>query len=252
MTKKLQCYIVDDEPRAVNTLSYLIENYCADQASILGSTNKYEEALQFLQQNKPDVLFLDIKLGNGKTGFDLLRDLGHLGNIQVIMTTAYDEFAIEAFKHGAANYLLKPINPDDLKLAIDRIEKLPKQKELTQESKLIRTAQDRLFLPDRKGWNSFLFKDIVFLKAENVYTHIHLDNQPTEIISKSLGFIEQNHLVNNKSFIRVQKSYIVNVQHIVRINKQDSGFLEMSNGLSVPISIQMKKEIFEILTGEHV
>ncbi|RQO64353.1 hypothetical protein DBR40_25790 [Pedobacter sp. KBW01] len=120
MKKRLKAYIIDDEERAINSLQFLLDNYCSNAVEVIGNTMDFDEGLDFLSTHEPDVLFLDINLGVN-TGFQLLHKLGPLINTDVIIVTAYDQHALEAFSFGTVSYLLKPIDPDRLVRSLERI-----------------------------------------------------------------------------------------------------------------------------------
>lgn len=242
----LKCYAVDDEKRAINSLNYIVKEYCSKLAYMEGNSNNIEEAYLYLSSEHVDVLFLDIRMGTD-SGFDLLKKIAHLEQLHVVIITAYDEYAIQAFKYNASDYLLKPIDPIELQKTLERIETKILQKKASNTVSTINTLQERIFIADSKGWESYLLKDIVFFKADNVYTHIYLTDGTSHLVGKNLGYIEKVFLEKNTDFIRVQKSYSVNRNHVVRINNTDTGSLIMVNKIEIPISAKLKKEVINQL-----
>lgn len=242
----LNCYAVDDEPRAINSLKYIINEYCSDLAALIGDANTTEDAIKYLSNYKPDVLFLDIKI-DSRTGFDLLKEIGNYSHLHVIVVTAYNEYAIQAFKYSASNYLLKPINPEELRAALEQISEKVQHSTASNTQNLLSAITDRIFIADTKGWESYALNDIVYFKADNVYTHIYMTNGNINIVSKNLGFVEKSYLLNNTDFIRVHKSFIINKKHILRINKSETGSLVMIDKTEIPISAQIKKDFISQL-----
>jgi two-component system LytT family response regulator len=218
----------------------LIDTYCSNEAQIVGSSNDIDDAFEKINAFNPDVIFLDLKIGN-RIGFELLELLQADHNIDIIIVTAYDNYAIEAFKFEVKNYLLKPVNFESLMLVVKKI-----QASKTTISIVKQLPKEKIFLPDRKGWNSFNLKEIYVLEAENVYTRIHLIDNKNELISKNLGHLHQNYLMNNPEFIRVHKSYIVNSNYITRINNAVKCTLSLSNNMEIPVSNNMKKEVIDL------
>lgn len=242
---KLKCFAIDDEPSATNSLRYLINEYCSDKGEWLGCSNDYAEALEYMNENEPDLLFLDINLGN-KSGFDLLKSMNENKHTKVIMVTAYDEYAIEAFKHSAVNYLLKPLDPEELKAAINKVVIKSEEAPAAHIAHLLKTRENRLFIPNKNGWEMYEIKDIIYLKGEGSYTVVYIENKTMQIVSKNLKFFEA-HLDGIDSFMRVQKSFIINTLHIKRFLRKDGGTIEMTDGTMIPVSIQLKDDIMSKL-----
>lgn len=236
---KLTCYIIDDEDHAVNSLEFLLDYYCDTTVELIGSSSDYKEALDFLTLYTPDILFLDINLGE-QTGFNLLEQLRELPDTDIIMVTAYSEHSLEAFKHGAINYLLKPVNPEELTQAINRITHRNSKKTLPEDK------NERLLYPSRDGYNSIAYKDIICIKADGSYVNIYTSSDIPIIVSKNLHFFERL-LIEHGEFIRVHKSYIVNTKHIQRIDKQGGSKLILTEEMIVPISPTLRSSIREII-----
>ncbi|MCZ4243591.1 LytR/AlgR family response regulator transcription factor [Pedobacter punctiformis] len=240
---KLKCYIIDDEQRAINALEFLLDYYCSKSVEVIGTNSIFNEALEFLEQNTPDILFLDIKLGE-ETGFNLLEKLGPLPETDIIIISAYGEHALEAFKYGTVNYLLKPVDPEELAKTINRLEARKQKKPVKQSIDPV--SAENFFYPTRHGYSSINYKDIICLKGDGSYTNIHLIDTEPIIVSKNLFFFEQL-LEKRPEFLRVQKSYIINKNHIKEINKQGGIKLIMKGDIHVPISNSMKDVVMEII-----
>lgn len=245
MKNKLKCFIIDDEKRAVNSLEFLLDYYCNDTAEVIGSAASYEEAIAFLDETIPNVIFLDIKLGD-RSGFEILEHIGTNENIEVIMVTAYSEYALEAFKYNAINYLLKPVDPEQLQRTIIKINERINIEPSLAVANFLKTQQERVFFPTRDGYDSLLYKDIVYIKGDGSYAIVHTTDNSQITVSKNLSFFE-NLLEKQLDFVRIHKSYIINKIHIKKIDKQGGLKLVLTNGVDVPISPTMKTMVMDFI-----
>lgn len=245
MKNKLTCFIIDDEKRAINSLEFLLDYYCNEIVEVIGSAESYEEAITFLDEKLPNIIFLDIKLGN-RNGFEILEHIRAHENIEVIMVTAYSEYALEAFKYNAINYLLKPVDPEQLQKIILKINERINIKPSLAIANFLKTQQERIFFPTRDGYDSLLYKDIVYIKADGSYAVIHTTDNNQITVSKNLSFFE-NLLEKQLDFVRIHKSYIINKIHIKKIDKQGGLKLVLTNGIDVPISPTMKTMVMDFI-----
>ncbi|RZJ79620.1 MAG: response regulator transcription factor [Flavobacterium sp.] len=245
MTEKLTCYIIDDEEHAINSLEFLLDYYCNRMVESVGYASNYEEGIAYLAKNSPDILFLDISLGE-KSGFDLLKEIGKLSDTHIVITTAYDEYALDAFKFNAINYLLKPVNPEELQEVIAKIKDRLLRSNATSINNLLTNQRERLFFPYKDGYNSVLFSDIIYIEAGGANAEIHLKNGEKIAVNKNLLYFE-NLLKTNSEFIRVHKSYIVNANHIVRFDKQNKLKICLTNEIEIPVSPLMKQAILSYI-----
>jgi two-component system LytT family response regulator len=240
--KDLSCFIVDDEPSAIKTLTELIERYCP-ALTIAGSANTVAQGLKFLNAHTVDILFLDIKMRQ-ETGFDLLKLLP-ANAAHLIFVTAHDDFGIQAIKFSATDYLLKPVRPEELVMAVHKVGK-QKNTQAEQISMLLQSyeyqrfnTQKRIAIPDQHEIKYVLIDTIVCCQADNSYTSFYLTNENKAIVvSKSIAEYEQ--LLSLYGFIRIHQSWLVNKNHIESFKKADGGYLLMNNKMSVPVSRQRK------------
>lgn len=237
----LTCFIVDDEPAAIGSLTTLIKLYCPS-LQLKGSTTSTKEAADYLSHNNVDVLFLDIRM-QGETGFDLLKQLNNLSS-HLIFVTAYDEYGIQAIKFSATDYLLKPVNPTEL---IAAVHKASVQKQVQQEQlqMLLQShkqqenhQQKRIALADQSEIKYVLIEDIICCKADNTYTHFYLQNRNTIVVSKPIT--EYENLLQPYGFLRVHQSWLINMKKMDSFKKEDGGYLQMQNGIAVPVSRQRR------------
>ena len=241
--------IIDDEPDAVVVLQKLLEIHCPHVHVIATATNSIQ-GLNKMKELHPSILFLDIEMPQ-MNGFQLLTKLEDT-NFHLIFTTAYDQFAIKAFKFNALEYLLKPIDPTELKQAIkkadDKREFLPQQLQHLSELLEHRETENipaRIALPYAKGYKFISVTDILYCESESNYTLLYLANEPTFTVCKTLGEIEE--ILPSSMFLRVHRSYLVNTKKIKEMIKSDGGFLVMENNAEIPVSRNKKDELGELL-----
>lgn len=245
--------IIDDEFDARRVLVKYIERYYPD-FKIVGEADNVVNAVKLLEEEKADIIFLDINLGDG-SGFDVLDAVDvELGAI--IFTTAFDQYAMKAFTYHALDYLLKPIEPEFFTKAVDRILALTpvKTNEMFDITSLLKTIgyNDRkLGIPTSDGLKFIQLDRIVMFVADASYCSVFLDDKQEIIVSKPLKFFSDK-LEGVSTFLRPHKSYIVNIQYIEEYIKEDGGGLKLSNGKLIPISRQKKDEILRELNTSFI
>ncbi len=242
----LKTYLIDDEANCTEVLQVLLGKYCP-QVSISGIFNDPEQALEAIRRERPQLIFLDIEMPL-LNGFDLLRHCGVL-DFKVVFTTAYDQYAVKAFKFNALDYLLKPIDKDEL---ISTVEKA--QQTASISSIQLDTAQylknnpmpERIALPVGIELVMVEVQDILFLESDGSYVSVFLKdlNKPI-MLSKSLREFED--LLNNPGFFRSHNSYLVNLRHIKKIIRSDGGEIIMANGHSLPVARAKKNELMALI-----
>lgn len=242
----IRAYILDDEPHCTELLSVMLQKYCPS-VSIVGLQNDPEEAIQFLRHSPPDLLFLDIEMPR-LNGFDLLAQLGELP-FHVIFTTAYDQYAVRAFKFNALDYLLKPVGRAELEAAVERATRAPFlsiDRVMAASSLRSQPQPSRIALPVGQEWVFVEVAEIMYCESEGSYVRVFLLGQPRPILlSRSLREFEE--LLNNPQFFRTHNSYLVNLAHIQKILKADGGELVMRNGKSVPIARAKKQDLLNLI-----
>ena len=241
----MNCVIVDDELSARTTLNAFLEKYCPD-LTVVGMAEGVAEAAKLIEQTLPDLIFLDIQMP-GENGFQLLSQLPEY-DFSLIFTTAYDQYALRALKLGALDYLLKPIDLLDLQEAVA---KARKHKDLNGNQKrleYLREGQDRqekLVVSSMDGYYVLRFDEIIRFEAERNYTRIVLNNNRQLIASKTLKFFAD--MLPSERFFRVHKSYLINLDEVVRVSRGQVGSVEMSDGEEVEFSKGRKPQLMELL-----
>ena len=245
MTKVI---IIDDEAHCTNVLANLIGKVHSDY-TVTGIFTNPIEGLQFIQNNPPDLLFLDIEMPH-LNGFALIDKLLPI-DFDIIFTTAYDQYAIRAFNYSAINYLLKPISERNIVTALANWEKRRKKTSTEQwqlfqnnlESSTIECT--KIALPTGVGFNIVEIKNIVRCQSDNNYTNFFLKDESKILICRTLKEIED--MLTDHNFIRVHQSHLINPLFVKGILKQDGGSLIMSDSSEIPVSRQKRKQINDIL-----
>jgi two-component system LytT family response regulator len=248
---KLRAVIVDDESNNVGNLSILLGKYCPE-VEIAGQALNADDARKLILEKNPDLIFLDIQMP-GKSGFDLLREL-NVHSFEIVFTTAYDKYGIQAVKFAAIDYLLKPINSEELKEAVRKVVQRAstKQKNLQLENliNLLNTRHNRrLHRIALQGSRETRFVEpekIVRCEASNNYTSFFLEDG-TKILTARPIF-EYEELLKEYDFVRPHQSHLVNKRFIRSWVKEDGGFLLLDNDFAVPVSRGKREEMKRLFT----
>ncbi len=232
----LRVIIVEDEAKGREMLRKLVELYCPE-VTIAGVAESVATGVALINEQRPDIVLMDIELQPG-TCFDIFPQLEKL-DFEIIFTTAYKDYAIEAIKHSAIDYLLKPINKNELKLAIYKaIEKRSSKEENSKLQKLLRehksSALSKLGLPTIDGVIFAEIEQIIRCEAKGSYTTIFFKDKTKHITSKMLK--EYETALQEHHFFRVHNSHLINLAEVKKYIKSDGGFVEMKDGSQVPIS----------------
>ena len=245
--KKYTSFVVDDIPEALELLISDIENN-HPEIEIIGKAASVVEASKRLQTLKPDILFLDIMLGDG-TGFDILEIVPNL-NAKVIFVTASDEYAIKAFKFAAIDYILKPYSLEELTVAINKakVQIQPKQEQLNVLKQIVtvpNTQPTQLSLHTSEKIIIVNIEDIIRCKSDNNYTTFYLKDTSKVLVSKTLKYYSD--LLKELNFLRVHQSHLVNKTFIKEFIKSDGGYLILNDSSNIPVSARKKAEIIAAL-----
>lgn len=247
----IKAMIVDDEQSSIDLLQWLLTQYCPD-ISATRSARSVQEAIPLIQSFRPDILFLDIQMPH-QSGFDLLTTIDNW-NFEVVFTTAYNEFAIQAIRFSALDYLLKPIDEAELKKAVERYKAkriyAPAGQLLfrnfIQNISMGRKEHFKLALADATEVKYVQLAEIIRLQAESNYTHIYLSGNKVFVSAKTLK--EYDEILQGHHFLRVHKSHLVNPAHIESYDKQ--GLLLMSDGSEVEVARRKREYLQQSLAGK--
>lgn len=236
----ISALIIDDEKNGRENLAGLIKSHCP-QIRIVGEANSVEQAIAEIQELHPQLIFLDIEMPGGN-GFKLLEHFKTFP-FEVIFVTAYDNYAIKAIRFSASDYILKPINLNELIAAVDKVSQRIRQqseneriRQLYQNS--LHPANPKIGLPTGERIEFVEVKSIIRCQGESNYTHLYFSDRKPMLTAKSL--IEFEELLGEYDFVRVHKTHLVNLNHVSAFSKNDGGILTMSNGDSVLISRRRK------------
>ena len=235
----LKAILVEDEANSREILKNYIEKYCP-QVILVGEASSIKEALELIKNNALDLVFLDVEMPFGNA-FDLLDKLPER-TFETVFVTAYDHYAKDALNNHAAYYLTKPINIDELINAVHYVEAV-RRKESALEGQVlspkVKGVEGKLTLPQQDGFQVLNISEIVYCKADDNYTEIYLEHKKI-VVSKTLKYFENALL--EFSFARVHKSFLVNVNEVVKYRKGKGGSVVMSNGKELLVSASKKKE----------
>ena len=246
--KMLRTIIIDDEESVRGTLKKLIKRFCPN-ARLVGEADGVESGVKAIKKHHPDLVLLDIKMDDG-TGFDVLNQLEPI-DFKVIFITAYDQYAIKAIKFSALDYLLKPVDPDDLTTAINKAEKLM----IDEQNQQLSTLEDNMQTKDKTKKKIILrtfdnihlvkLSDIVYCESNDNYTNFHLLNNKTILVSNTLK--EYDQMLIEFGFFRAHKSYLINLIHIDRFEKVDGGTIVLTDEIKLPVASRKKELLLEML-----
>lgn len=239
----LKAVILDDEERGSSLLNRKLESF-EDELEVAAVFNDPYKALSKIMDIQPDVLFLDVEMP-GLNGFQFLEKLGSF-NFQVVFTTAYDTYTLEALRLSAVDYLLKPIDEEELHTAIFRLKKRFSAND-KQGKDADKPSRNRLALPTAEGVYLVDKANIVRVEAMSNYSTFYLNDHKKIVVSKTLK--EYENVLTDTFFLRINRSVIVNLDYIVKYRKGDGGTLEMSDGTEVEVSASRKEALVDKLFG---
>lgn len=238
---KLKAIIVEDEETSREILRNYIKKYCPN-VSVLGEAANIDEALVLIRNNDLDLVFLDVEMPYGNA-FDLLEKVGDI-NFETVFVTAYNHYAMDALNAHASYYLMKPISIDELIKAVDYVVEIKVKEEVLQNQILVpktKNIEGKITIPQLDGFEILNTSDIMYCKADDNYTEIYLNNNKKKLVSKTLKYFEE--ALNNTNFARVHKSYLVNVNEVVKYVKGKGGSVVLSNGKEIIVSASKKSEL---------
>lgn len=240
----MKALIVDDIVQARNTLRKDLEVYCPG-VEIIGEANGVVEAVKFLNKNKVDIVFLDIQMEDG-SGFDVLDMIPEI-TFHIIFITANDGHALRAFKYSAVDYLLKPVDPDDLIKAVSKLQKVLPEQHLRYDLLKSNHKKERneiLALNSQDKIQLVKIEDIIRCQSEDNYTFFYMEGGKKIVVSKTLK--EYDELLQEHKFIRVHHSHLVNARKIMELQKNDD-ILVLSDQSQVPVSSRKKQDVIKAL-----
>lgn len=244
---KLKALILDDEAENLEHLSYWLEKYCAPLIEVVAVSQTIEAAHKSVIELKPDVLFLDVELANGVTSFNLLEKIPDWEG-KIIFITAHKDYAIEAIKAKAFDYLLKPLSIKELTGAVDDIAKsfegLHKSREDKGQSDQV-GMDDFIAISHLSEIQIIRKSDVMYLTSSGNYTEIYLQDGSSTLSSKIIKVYEA--ILCDRNFIRIHNSHIINLDYLVKIEKENGLTCIMKNGTAIPVSRRKKDVLLSLL-----
>jgi two-component system, LytTR family, response regulator len=239
--------IVDDEKHCREVIQHLLQKYCAE-ITVVASCASGNEALLYIEKVSPDILFLDIEMP-GMNGFELIEKIPHPG-FEIIFTTAYNEYAIKAIKHSALDYLLKPVDKDELIQAVQRAkshQSILAAQRVNNLVQLLNAKNNKRFaVPSSEGLIMVDTDNIVYCESDSAYCKIFFNNNPKPLlISKTLKEVED--VLSPTDFCRIHNSYLINLKAVQRYIRGEGGEVVLNNGQHLPVSRTRKQDFLSLL-----
>ena len=245
----IRTVLVDDEIDSIRILQRLLETYCP-KVGIVGTADGVDTALLLIRESKPDLVLLDVEMSRGNA-FDLLNQLQPL-EFQVIFVTAFDNYAIRAFKYSAIDYLLKPVDIDDLVAAIGRVQEKPKSQDLAQQMRILmenvgmlQLSQQKMAIPTITGLIFVPVQDILRFEAKGNYTIIYLSNADSIVATRTIKDYEE--VLPDTIFCRIHNSHIISLSKIQKYQKGRGGSVVMEDGSVIEVASRRREEFLRKL-----
>lgn len=247
MSKQLRTIIIDDEIGSIDSLVWELEPFSEDVV-IIGKTQDPHEGVTMIKNMLPDLVFLDISMPS-MNGFELLESIEEV-EFNVVFTTAFDQYAIDAFKANAVDYLLKPVLPEDIERVLGKLKINSGNNNLQENLKAfldefqnMNNSMETIALPTMEGLEFVEISNIIRCESSSNYTYIHLRNEKPILISKTLKEVEK--MLAQQGFIRIHQSHLVNIKSIKKYLKGKSGTLILKDGSIIPVSRSKKGEFLD-------
>ena len=242
--KKIKTFIIDDEKNARETLKILFKKYFPE-VDIIGEADSIKTGIELLNNKSADLVFLDIEFPTG-TGFDILAAINKI-DFDIIFVTAFDQYAIDAFRFSAVDYILKPVKINIFKEAINKFKQKRKYKDKDQKFRILidnfNNNIHRIVLPTRKGFIVVNIKDIIRCEGDRNYTNFFFVNNKPMLVSRTIKEFEE--LLTNHNFFRIHQSHLVNMNHIKEYIRGKGGEIKMSDNSELPVSKHRKKDFLK-------
>jgi two-component system LytT family response regulator len=244
----LRTILVDDESHCLDTLQWQLQEYCPE-VEVIAQCNSPLDAIEQIGKLKPQLVMLDIEMPK-MNAFEMLKQLEPV-EFDVIFTTAYDQFAVNAFKVSALDYLLKPVDEEELKRAIAKAVQrnaAPSHDQLSllhERVKQPRKPLEKLALPTSEGLEFVSVKGIIYCESDSNYCHIIMDGDKQLFITRTLKEIQE--ALEGSNFFRIHNSYLANLDHVTRYVRGDGGYVVMSNGKSLSVARSKKDELMSVI-----
>ena len=239
---KIRTVLIDDEPLARSGMHHLLKEYTTD-IEVVGEAESAKLGIELINKENPDLVFLDIQM-TGDDGFDLLDEFEDK-DFEVIFVTAHGQFALRAFKYEATDYIMKPVDPEELTMAVDRVRAKLMKKKLSDPAneavEYLSSQYAKITVPLVEGFKFINVSDIVRMEADGSYVTIHTTKDKPCVVSKPLGYYAGS--LNKKMFARVHRSHLINLHMVEEFRKDGGGYVILSNGDKIQVSSAKKKAL---------
>ena len=240
----IQAIIIDDEQGNIDVLKKMVADFC-DDIEIAGTAVSVDKGIAVIKEKKPDLVFLDIEMP-GKNAFDLIDHLSPV-NFEIIFITAFQHYALKAFRYSAIDYLLKPVNIRELREAIEktrkRIQERNFQQRLDNYFNIERKKEAKIAIQLKDGYSFINYNDIICCSSEGTYTAVYVVNGNKLLSSNNLSHFEE--MLPDEIFCRIHNSHLVNLNHAVHYSKGRGGLLQMVNKMQLEVSQRKRDELLE-------
>jgi len=242
----VQTVIIDDEPDCIVFLAQILKTYCPF-ISISGTATSVQDGVNEIRRTNPDLVLLDVELSPG-TGFDILNKIPER-NFKVIFITAHNDYAIQAFRYSAVDYILKPVDITDLVAAINKVNPSVSRNPLIDFGILLENLKgelpQKLAIPTSSGYEYVTVNEIIRLEADRSYCMFYLTCKRKILVSRCLNDYQQ--ILDSRMFFRIHHSFLINLQHVKSFSRKDGGYVEMTDGSQVPLARRKKDYFYEVM-----
>ncbi|WP_040762360.1 LytR/AlgR family response regulator transcription factor [Spirosoma panaciterrae] len=240
----LKAILIDDEPDCVRLLAHELAVHCP-QVQVIGQTTSSEDGLRLIQVLQPDVVFLDIEMPR-LNGFQLLEKLGSI-SFSLIFVTAYNEFAVKAFRFSALDYLLKPIDSEDLQEAVRKAERQQRidarQVDILRSQLHSHQLADKIAVPYQQGIIFLPINEVIYCESDSNYTKVVATQNRHYLLTRTLREVQE--VLEERNFLRVHRQYVINLDHIKLFMKGEGAYLVMTNDVSIPVARNQKEKLVQ-------
>ncbi len=245
MNHKFKAILIDDESHARASIRGILESNFPE-VEIIGEAKDLPEGVKLINRSQPDVVFLDIEMP-GYSGLEIMDFFPHGSvNFRIVFITAYNEYALNAFELSAIDYLIKPLQVDDMRRALEKLAKMIPQNLEALKHNLDNPQNQRIMINISGGQVFLELPKIIYIKADGSYSHIILAGNERHYVTKKLVEFERLQQIGN--FLRIHRSHMINLDHIVKYTKQDGGTVTMTNGDELSVSQEKRQELEDYLS----
>ena len=249
--EKIKAILIDDEVNSLQNLQQKLEGFCPD-VEIVATTQRPEEGLILIKQNRPDLVFLDIEMPR-MSGFRMLEELGEY-DFDIIFTTAYNHYSIDAIRISAFDYLIKPIGIEELQQAIERLNKTRSHQQTKEKIDILKKSlsdnksqEDKIAISTSEGIEFIPIKNITHIESKSNYSKIYLLDNKTLLVTKILKEFEEMLLPYN--FYRIHNSHLINLNYIQKYVRSEGGHVLLQDGSMIDVSRRKKDEFLKMIGG---